>query len=103
MQNFNYNQGCGGYGYGYTQPQSNTYYFVSGLEGAKAFQLRGGTSVLLMDNDNPICYKKTVDIYGKTISLEVFDLVPHQEKPPVEYVTKEEFQAFIDNFNVKKE
>lgn len=51
-----------------------------------------------MDNDNPICYKKTVDIYGKTIDFKIYDLVEHQEKPPVEYVTKDEFNEFLKSF-----
>lgn len=99
MQNFNgYGmQGCGGYNY--MQPQRNEYAFVDGIEGARAFQCRPNSIMLLMDSQNPMCYKKQVDMYGKTISIEVFDLVPHVDKPPVEYVTKEEFMAYIKSLN----
>lgn len=88
MQNFNYN-------YNY---QQNFYAFVDGIEGARAYQVRPGTMMLLMDSNKPLCYKKQVDSMGRTIALEVYELVPYQEKPPVEYVTKDEFKAFIESF-----
>lgn len=101
MQNFNY-QGCGGYNYGMPQqPQRNEYAFVDGIEGARAFIVKPNSMMMLMDSNAPICYKKQVDMYGRTISLEVFDLVPHEDTPPEQYVTKKEFQAFIDS--LKKE
>lgn len=99
MQNFYNMQGCGGYNY--MQPQKNEYAFVDGIEGARAFQVRPNTTMLLMDSNQPICYKKQTDMMGRTVALEIYDLVPHQDKPPVEYVTKAEFQAFIDS--LKKE
>ena len=71
--------------------QTNQYYFVDGIEGARAFQSKPNTMVLLMDSQNPICYKKQTDFYGKTVSLEVFDLVPHEDKK-VEYATKEDLE-----------
>lgn len=97
MQNFNnYNQGCGGYMFP-TQP-TNYYDFVDGLEGAKAYKvMRPNSIMLLMDSNNAICYKKQVNAYGQTISLEAFDLIPHTEEKPksVDYVTKEEFDKQI--------
>lgn len=97
MQSFNsypYNN------YNYMQPK-NEYAFVDGLESAKAYQVRPNSTMLLMDSNKPLCYKKQVDSMGRTIALEVYELIPYVEKPPVEYVTKEEFKAFVESF--KKE
>lgn len=88
-------QGCGGYNYMQpTQQPKNEYAFVDGIEGARAYQCRPNTMMLLMDSQNPICYRKQTDGWGKTVSLEIYDLVPHIDKPPVEYVTKADFEAF---------
>lgn len=86
MQNWNTS-----YNNNYMQPQRNEYAFVDGIEGARAYQVRANSMMLLMDSQNPICYKKQVDMYGRTVSLEVYDLVPHEDKAPTQYVTKEEF------------
>lgn len=102
--------GYGGYGgYGGYQPnnpnysnqqsqqQLNAYAFVDGIEGAKAFQVKPGTMMLLMDSQNPICYKKQVNEYGQTVSFEIYDLVKHvdQTKQSIEYVTKDYFDKEI--------
>lgn len=113
MQNFNnYNP----YGtYGYQQPtynqyqqqpmyqnqpaqQMNLYAFVDGIEGAKAYQVKANSTMLLMDSQQPICYKKSVNHLGQTIDFQAFDLVPHQEpkqQPQVEYVSMELFNKEI--------
>lgn len=94
MQNFYGNQGCGAYNF--MQPQRNEYAFVDGIEGARAFQCKPNSLMLLMDSQLPICYKKQVNAYGQTISLEVYDLVPHKEsQDKVNYITKEEFDKEI--------
>ena len=109
MQNFNgygYGayQGYGGYpGTSYSQQpqqQVNMYAFVDGLEGAKAYQVKANSTMLLMDSQQPICYKKTVNHVGQTVEFLAFDLVPRVEKQPQqaptqEYVTKEEFEKQI--------
>ncbi len=80
-----------------SQPQMNYYAFVDGIEGAKAFRVNPGSMMLLMDSQNPICYKKQVNDYGQTISFETYDLVPHKEvaeEKPV-YITKDEFEKEI--------
>ena len=77
------------YGYPYMQPnernnsnnsnynyqnlpsQLKQYAFVNGIEGAKAFPLMPNQTMLLMDADNPILYKKTSDIMGKS-TLDYF-------------------------------
>ena len=83
-----------GYGYNYMQPQRNEYAFVDGVEAARAYQCIPNSMMLLMDSQQPICYKKQVDPYGRTVAFEIYDLVLRQEKPPTEYVTKVDFEAF---------
>lgn len=81
MYNYNYN---------------NTYDFVDGVEGAKAYQVRPNSMMLLMDSQQPICYKKQTNSMGQTIAFEIYDLVPHkQETQDVTYVTKAEFNEAI--------
>ena len=55
----------------YNQPRLNYYAFVNGIEGAKAFPLMPNQTMLLMDADNPILYKKTSDVMGKS-TLDYF-------------------------------
>lgn len=97
MNGYNFGQGCGNY-YGMPTIVRNEYAFVDGIEAARAFQVRPGAMMLLMDSNLPICYKKQVDMTGRTVAFEAYDLVPHVEKPPVEYVTKEEFMNFVNSF-----
>lgn len=115
MQNFNNYNNPYGYNnnnynnYGYQQPsysqyqpqqtQLNTYAFVDGIEGAKAYQVKPNATMLLMDSQQPICYKKQVNHLGQTIDFQIFDLVPHQEPKvqQVEYVTLDLFNKEIAN------
>ena len=81
------------------QPQTNTYAFVSGLEGAKNYALPANQSMLLMDNAQPVCYLKQVNALGQT-TLKCYKLVEVKEEnlvtpaqPKVEYATKEDIKA----------
>lgn len=112
MQNFNNYNPYGNYGYqpNYNQyqqqptyqapqpAQMNLYAFVDGIEGAKAYQVKANSTMLLMDSQQPICYKKSVNHLGQTIDFQAFDLVPHQEpkpQPQIEYVSMELFNKEI--------
>ena len=55
------------------QPQ-NTYAFVSGLEGARQYNVPANQSILLMDNAQPVCYLKQANALGQT-SLKCFKLI----------------------------
>ena len=98
MQNFNYNP-YGMYQLPYQQPQAqmNLYAFVDGIEGAKAYQVKPNTMMLLMDSQQPICYKKQVNALGQTIAFEVYDLVPRVEQKQADndYITRNEFTKEI--------
>lgn len=72
---------------------------VTGIEGARAFNIAPNSSVLLLDGENPVMYLKTSDSIGMQ-KITVYSLaevhnnpVPVKEDKPVEYVTKEAFDA----------
>ena len=85
------------------QPQSNTYAFVNGIEGAKSFPMQPNQIVMLMDSDNPIAYMKQSNGMGQA-TIKYYRLVETSEQelrggskpnaqPSVEYATKAEFEA----------
>lgn len=77
--------------------------WVQGEEGAKAYMVAAGNSVLLMDSENSAFYIKSTDASGMPLPLRVFDYkerttaakTPPQtaQQPSVEFVTREEFNA----------
>ena len=95
MQNMNYYQ------------QLRQYAFVNGIEGAKAYQVMPNQTMLLMDSDKPIAFMKTADSLGKA-SLRYFNLIEvdeaeimkqYQPKPPIEYVSKADFDVLNGKMN----
>lgn len=86
----------------YQQPRANQYFWVNGIESAKAFQMQPNQNVMLMDNDNPLVYMKTTDGLGKS-NLRFFKLVEVTEdelkqsenKPTNEYVLKRDFDELV--------
>lgn len=77
--------------------------WVQGEEGAKAYMVAAGNSVLLMDSENSAFYIKSTDACGMPLPLRVFDYkerttaakTPPQtaQQPVVEFVTRAEFDA----------
>lgn len=77
--------------------------WVQGEEGAKAYMVAAGNSVLLMDSENSAFYIKSTDASGMPLPLRVFDYkerttaakAPPQtaQQPGVEFVTRAEFDA----------
>ena len=77
--------------------------WVQGEEGAKAYMVAAGNSVLLMDSENSAFYIKSTDASGMPLPLRVFDSkerttaakTPPQtaQQPGVEFVTRAEFNA----------
>ena len=104
---YNYPQGA--------QTQQYVYASVNGYEGAKNYPLGMNQSMLLMDSNQPIAYKKTSNGLGQC-SIECYKLVPiteqevlgkvQEEKQP-EYVLKSDFDALCkridDLFKTPKE
>lgn len=79
------------------QQQLNVYAFVDGIEGAKAYQVKPGTKMLLMESQGNVCYLKQVNDQGQTIAFETYDLVKREAQPisNPNYITKEEFEKEI--------
>ena len=68
---------------------------VSGLEGAKAYQMPPNSAAALFHESEDILYVKTTDGAGfptiRTFRFEPFEV---EEPTPQKYVTQEEFEAF---------
>ena len=97
----------------YPQPQqpaqqSSPIIWVQGEEGAKAYMVAAGNSVLLMDSENSTFYIKATDASGMPQPLRIFDSTERTAapKPSVqtpqtakeEYVTRREFDALSAKF-----
>ena len=127
MQNYN-NFGFGGFPYRQPnfyqnpmqpqpqpqQPQLNTYAFVNGIEGAKAFQVQPNQTMMLMDSDQPIVYMKQANALGqstlryfKLVEINETDLkglnqtVAPQNIDTSKFVSRDEFNAKINELMAK--
>lgn len=111
-----------GYGYGqypsyggnqtYSQSQGNfenTFAWVYGDAGAEAFPVAPGKTVLLMHYNEPILYVKSVDMNGRPLPMEVYELVRrnngYSQAPQIpqqpqmnmnEYVKKSELEGQVN-------
>lgn len=89
--------------------QQSNIYWVQGIEGAKAYPVGAGNSILLMDSDNQVMYIKTADQSGVP-SLRIFDYNERtaEKTNTVDlsaYVTRKEFDELlvkISNSDKKK-
>lgn len=88
------------------QQSSNGIIWVQGEEGAKAYMVAPGNSVLLMDSENSAFYIKSSDNSGMPMPLRIFDYVERNAKQQtqniksnVEYVTRQEFDALSARIN----
>ena len=88
------------------QQSSNGIIWVQGEEGAKAYMVAPGNSVLLMDSENSAFYIKSTDNSGMPMPLRIFDYTERNAKqqmqnikPNVEYVTRQEFDALSARIN----
>lgn len=61
--------------------QVNTFYYVNGREGAKAFSVAPNAKVLLMDSDNPIFYLKEANDLGQA-SIRAFRFEEMKDNMP---------------------
>lgn len=90
------------------QQSSNGIIWVQGEEGAKAYMVAPGNSVLLMDSENSAFYIKSSDNSGMPMPLRIFDYVERNSKAQnnakpiqenVEYVTRQEFEQLSARIN----
>ena len=65
---------------------------VSGVDGAKAYNMPANSSVALFDNQQDILYLKSTDGAGFP-TIRIFDIVEHKEQPQAQqdFVTRKEF------------
>lgn len=81
----------------YQQP-FNGLISVTGLEGAKAYNLPPNSSVALFDNNEDILYVKTTDAGGFP-TIKLFSFAPIEDEQPTQnaadMVSREEFDALL--------
>ena len=91
----------------YQQPQQSApIIWVQGEEGAKAYLVAAGNSVLLMDSENSVFYIKSTDASGMPQPLRVFDYTERGKQAPQKpetvddkFVTRAEFDALRARFD----
>lgn len=72
---------------------------VTGLDGAKAYQMRPNSAVALFDGAEDIFYLKSTDGAGfPTIRVFRFEEVTATPAASPEYITKAEFEQFKEEF-----
>lgn len=77
--------------YNYYQPQQLIR--VTGLDGAKAYQMQANSAVALFDGNEDIFYIKTTDGAGFP-TIRTFKFEPVENNiPTVDYVSRSEFEA----------
>lgn len=86
-------------------PQNNSgVIWVQGEEGAKAYMVAAGNSVMLLDSENTTFYIKSTDQSGMPMPLRIFDYTertqtsrptPMQPAQQEEYITRAEFEAAL--------
>lgn len=79
------------------QPQraENNLIRVTGIEGAKAYQMGANSSIALFDSGNDIFYVKTTDGAGfPTIRTFRFEPVDNAEPVTTDQVTREDLERF---------
>lgn len=76
--------------------------WVQGIEGAKAYPVATGNSVLLMDSEESVFYVKSSDASGMPMPLRVFDYKERTAQQTTnDYVTREEFDRQIEELTKK--
>lgn len=80
--------------------------WVQGVEGAKAYPVAAGNSVLLMDSEESVFYIKTTDQSGMPQPLRVYDYLERKAQPEQNvdlsgYVTKDELEKRLAEVNKK--
>lgn len=89
------------------QPQPSPILWVQGEEGAKAYMVAPGASVLLMDSESSSFYIKSTDASGMPQPLRIFDYTErtaaqHSPSTAPEYITRDEFERRIAQLTPEK-
>lgn len=96
-------------GYAYQQPvQTNYFAWVQGEAAAQAYQVAPGSTVMLMDSENPVLYMKSADSTGRPSPMQKMYLVSEEDYNKIQngsnssdYVTKEDLQKALDEISSK--
>ena len=82
--------------FGYQPQPINGLVSVTGLDGAKAYQLPPNSSMPLFDKDNDILYVKTTDGAGfPTVRTFRFEPMEQEQPTHTDYVPRAEFEALV--------
>lgn len=82
-----------------TQPV-NGLVSVTGMDGARAYQLPPNSSMPLFDKDSDILYVKTTDGAGfPTVRAFRFEPMEQEKAAAPDYVPREEFDALVERVN----
>lgn len=73
--------------------QQNLINWVQGIEAVKSYPMAPGAKMAFFDADQPRVYIKEIDISGKPLELEIYDLV--KVEPVNEEATKIDTSAFM--------
>lgn len=80
--------------------------WIEGESAAKSYPVAAGNTVILMDSENPVAYKKSTDMSGKPLPIEIYDLVRRDSSDMAEethqinleeYLTKKEFDKYASD------
>lgn len=92
-----------------SQGQNGGIIWVSGEAGAKAYLVAPNNTVQLWDSEAQTIYLKSADASGmptmKILDYKIRDNAPAQThvptvtQPAADYVTRDEFNAFVEKFN----
>jgi len=77
--------------------------YVSGIEGARSYNLQPNSEMLLCDDTKNIIYEVIVDNNGKR-TITALDVKQHEEEPPVDmsiYATKEDIAKLKEELTKK--
>lgn len=89
------------------QTPSTNIIWVQDEKGVSEYPVAVGNTVILIDYDFKTAYKKSTDLTGKPLPIEIFDLIPRTEKKEEEqakdYLTKEEFKIYAEKIRKKIE
>lgn len=95
-------------------PQNNTgIIWVQGEAAARSYMVGSGSSVLLMDSEEPVFYIKTTDAYGMPLPLKIFDykerssnsqkLIPGRAELISEYSQQAQTEVDMSKYITKEE
>lgn len=86
-------------------PQNSGIVWVQGVEGAKAYPVASGASVLLMDSEDSVFYIKTTDQSGMPSPLRIFDYSERTEEPKVDtsaFITRDELEKRLEQLKSRQ-